>query len=194
MGGARCPARRRGRALRRRAGARTAQPGQRGARRRARGPAHRAAIRRAAGVQVLASEAGLSPFHFVRAFARVTGLTPHRYLSARACGRPRSASRRTMRASSTSHIDERLSRRVELQSRVPRGVRRGAARAAQTAATPPLDGSTRLRRLGFAQRDGVDAEPEPARRQARRETRAPSAHRRRCRGPRCAACRSVVSR
>ena len=32
------------------------------------------------GVKVLANEAGLSPFHFVRAFARVTGLTPHRYL------------------------------------------------------------------------------------------------------------------
>jgi len=31
-------------------------------------------------VKVLANEAGLSPFHFVRAFARVTGLTPHRYL------------------------------------------------------------------------------------------------------------------
>ena len=29
---------------------------------------------------MLAHEAGLSPFHFVRAFARVTGLTPHRYL------------------------------------------------------------------------------------------------------------------
>ncbi|HEX7237734.1 MAG TPA: AraC family transcriptional regulator [Gammaproteobacteria bacterium] len=29
---------------------------------------------------VLAREASLSPFHFVRAFARSTGLTPHRYL------------------------------------------------------------------------------------------------------------------
>ena len=37
---------------------------------------------------------------------------------------------------------ERFSRRVELQSRVPRGVRRGAARASQAAATPPLDAST----------------------------------------------------
>ena len=31
----------------------------------------------------LASEAGLSPFHFVRAFRRTTGLAPHRYLLAR---------------------------------------------------------------------------------------------------------------
>jgi AraC family transcriptional regulator len=31
-------------------------------------------------LRVLAGEAGLSPFHFVRTFARVTGLTPHQYL------------------------------------------------------------------------------------------------------------------
>ena len=31
----------------------------------------------------LASEAGLSRFHFVRAFRRTTGLAPHRYLLAR---------------------------------------------------------------------------------------------------------------
>ena len=31
-------------------------------------------------LSVLAREARLSRFHFVRAFARVTGLTPHRYL------------------------------------------------------------------------------------------------------------------
>jgi AraC-like DNA-binding protein len=32
-------------------------------------------------LQELAQEAKLSPFHFVRAFARVVGLTPHRYVS-----------------------------------------------------------------------------------------------------------------
>jgi len=32
-------------------------------------------------LQALASEANLSRFHFVRAFARVTGLTPHRYVT-----------------------------------------------------------------------------------------------------------------
>jgi AraC family transcriptional regulator len=34
----------------------------------------------ALALDVLAREAKLSPFHFVRAFARVTGLTPHRYV------------------------------------------------------------------------------------------------------------------
>jgi AraC-like DNA-binding protein len=34
----------------------------------------------ALSLEVLAREAKLSRFHFVRAFARVTGLTPHRYL------------------------------------------------------------------------------------------------------------------
>jgi AraC family transcriptional regulator len=34
----------------------------------------------ALGLEVLAREAKLSLFHFVRAFARVTGLTPHRYV------------------------------------------------------------------------------------------------------------------
>jgi AraC family transcriptional regulator len=32
-------------------------------------------------LQALAGEANLSRFHFVRAFARVTGLTPHRYIT-----------------------------------------------------------------------------------------------------------------
>ena len=32
------------------------------------------------GLEVLAREAGLSRFHFLRAFARATGLTPHRYV------------------------------------------------------------------------------------------------------------------
>jgi AraC-like DNA-binding protein len=32
-------------------------------------------------LQALAAEAGLSRFHFVRTFARVTGLTPHRYVT-----------------------------------------------------------------------------------------------------------------
>ena len=95
------------------------------------------------GVKVLANEAGLSPFHFVRAFARVTGLTPHRYLQARAPAAGRRPPRDQRFARHRHRTRERVSRRVELQSRVPRGVRRGAARAAQTAATPPLDGSTR---------------------------------------------------
>jgi AraC family transcriptional regulator len=34
----------------------------------------------ALGLELLAKEANLSVFHFVRAFARVTGLTPHRYV------------------------------------------------------------------------------------------------------------------
>ena len=33
-----------------------------------------------ASIQSAAAEAGLSPFHFLRLFARVLGVTPHQYL------------------------------------------------------------------------------------------------------------------
>ncbi len=85
----------------------------------------------------LARSAGLSPYHFLRTFKRVTGITPHQWLLRT---RLREAALRlsTTRAVGDGHRPRRRLRGlVELHAQLPRRVRRLA---------PPLSAS--LRELG----------------------------------------------
>lgn len=49
-------------------------------------------------LDILAKEAGLSPFHFARSFKRTVGLAPHRYVSARRLDRAKEALMTTRRS------------------------------------------------------------------------------------------------
>src|SRR5439155_17545558 len=75
----------------------------------------------------LARDAGLSPYHFLRTFQRVTGVTPHQFVLR---ARLREAALRLV-AERAKIIDIAsrvwLRRRVELQPQLPRRVRRQPA-------------------------------------------------------------------
>ena len=76
----------------------------------------------------LAGEAGVSPYHFLRTFRQVTGVTPHQYVLR---ARLRAAAWRLATPTPVRILDVALDSgfgdAVELRPRVPDGVRRVAA-------------------------------------------------------------------
>ena len=102
-------------------------------------------------LETAARQAGLSPFHFLRLFARVLGVTPHQYL-VRCAAAPRGAAAgRRRRADHRRRVRRRLRRPLQLRAHLPSRRRRLAARLPQgrdrRAQDPPRTRSPPLARL-----------------------------------------------
>ena len=94
-----------------------------------------------------AHEAGLSPFHFLRLFRDVLGVTPHQYL-VRCAAAPRGAPARGRCALDHRHrVRRRLRRSLEFRAHVPSRRRRVAARLPTRGARRPQDFPRSARRL-----------------------------------------------
>ena len=70
-----------------------------------------------------ATRPALSPYHFLRTFERVTGVTPHQYVLRARLRRGGPAARHGADEDPRCRARQRLRRRVELQPRLPRRVR-----------------------------------------------------------------------
>ena len=95
----------------------------------------------------LARAARLSPYHFLRTFERITGVTPHQYVLRARLRQAAHAPGHGAGQGARPRPGERVRRPVELQPRLPRGIRDEPARL-------PAPGGLRNRKTSHGRHDG----------------------------------------